>query len=381
MSDDFYASIPVFDSFQRITDPTLYRPLPAGWLIGFTDVVHSTQAIAEGRFKAVNMAGAAAIAAASNALGRRPFPYAFGGDGALLAVAAEDSAAIEAALAGTADWARRELQLDLRAALVPVADIRAAGHDVTLARYAPSPDVDYAMFAGGGVGWVEQQVKQGAYLLAPQAVAPPDLTGLSCRWGETPARRGMIASILILPTEAGADARFRDLIGRVLEMTADAARAGHPIPATGPALSWPPAGIGMEASARLTRGGSRLAKKLAVFAEAAFGVIVLKLGLRLGSFDAKTYTREVVANTDFRKFDDGLRMTLDCAPDLADELEALLQAAAQGGIARFGIHRQAAALVTCIVPSPTAANHVHFVDGASGGYTAAAKALKQADRG
>jgi hypothetical protein len=190
----------------------------------------------------------------------------------------------------------------------------------------------------------------------------------------------VIASILILPTTAGADTGFRDLIGRVLELTGDTARAGHPIPETGPALSWPPDGINLEVSARLAGGGSRFVRKLAVVFESAFAMIVLRLGLRLGSFDSATYKREVVANTDFRKFDDGLRMTLDCAPDLADELEALLKRAAQDGIARYGIHRQNAALVTCIVPSPTSSNHVHFVDGAAGGYTAAAKVLKRDER-
>ena len=32
--------------------------------------------------------------------------------------------------------------------------------------------------------------------------------------------------------------------------------------------------------------------------------------------------------------------------------------------------------MTCIVPSITESNHVHFVDGAAGGYALAAKRLK-----
>ncbi len=58
----------VFDRFERVVDPTLYQPLPADDLIGMTDVVNSTQAIKEGRYKAVNMAGAAAITAVMNAV-------------------------------------------------------------------------------------------------------------------------------------------------------------------------------------------------------------------------------------------------------------------------------------------------------------------------
>jgi hypothetical protein len=87
---------------------------------------------------------------------------------------------------------------------------------------------------------------------------------------------------------------------------------------------------------------------------------------------------QLVANTDFRKFDDGLRMTLDCIPELADQLEELFASAEKAGVARWGVHRQTSALMTCFVQSPTRRDHVHFVDGAMGGYAAAARSLKQA---
>ena len=83
---------------------------------------------------------------------------------------------------------------------------------------------------------------------------------------------------------------------------------------------------------------------------------------------------ELVANADFRKFDDGLRMTLDCSPEFADALEARLAAAE--AFVDWGVFRQEAAQVTCFVPSVSQSGHVHFVDGAGGGYTMAAKAMK-----
>jgi hypothetical protein len=57
-------------------------------------------------------------------------------------------------------------------------------------------------------------------------------------------------------------------------------------------------------------------------------------------------------------------------------LEALLSEAEADGIVRCGTHRQKAALMTCFVPSPTRSDHVHFVDGAMGGYAAAARSVK-----
>ena len=71
-------------------DPARYTPLPPDWSIGVADIVQSTKAIAENRYKAVNMAGAAVIAAVTNALGNREFPFVFGGDGASFAVSPGD---------------------------------------------------------------------------------------------------------------------------------------------------------------------------------------------------------------------------------------------------------------------------------------------------
>ena len=85
-TDIFYGRIPVFRGFSRLMDPKLYVPLPDDWTIGVADIVESTKAIAAQRYKAVNMAGAAVIAAVTNALEGREFPFVFGGDGASDAV-------------------------------------------------------------------------------------------------------------------------------------------------------------------------------------------------------------------------------------------------------------------------------------------------------
>src|SRR5215467_12347567 len=115
-SDTFYGSIPVFRGFTRLMEPQLYSPLPDDWSVGVADIVDSTKAIAARRYKAVNMAGAAVIAAVTNALDGREFPFVFGGDGASFAVAPSDLAAARAALASTAAWVREDLDLVMRVA-------------------------------------------------------------------------------------------------------------------------------------------------------------------------------------------------------------------------------------------------------------------------
>ncbi len=374
-SNRFYSAIPVFRGFSRLMDPALYSPLPDDWSIGVADIVDSTNAIAQARYKAVNMAGASVIAAVTNALEGRDFPFVFGGDGASFAVAPDDRDRAREALAATAAWVREDLDLQMRVALVPVAAIRAQGHDVRVARFGPSPNLSYAMFSGGGLSWAEAAMKRGEF--AVEAASPgtqPDLSGLSCRFEEIPAARGLILSVLVLPVPGGNAAAFRRLIEDIVSLVERSPDSGRPVPPGGPALRWPPAGAEFEARAR--RGGSLFKRRAAVLAHTLFAYLIMRFGIRVGGFVPKTYVRQVVENSDFRKFDDGLRMVLDCTPALEVSLRERLEAAASAGIARYGLHLQDAAMMTCFTPSALRSDHVHFIDGARGGYASAATALK-----
>lgn len=379
MSDgaDFYATLPVFSGFASVTDPMVYEPLPDDWLIGLSDVVESTKAIEAGRYKVVNTAGAALIAAVTNARGRREFPYVFGGDGASFAVPGVDETLARTALAATAAWARDELDLGLRVALIPLATIRTEGFDVRVARFAPSKNVSYAMFSGGGISWAERALKAGRFAVAPaEPGARPDLNGLSCRFEEMPASRGVILSLLVAPGPRADEPSFRTLLEDFLATLNDPDEAGRPIPDRGPALSWRFGGLDLEVRALRKAGQSLALKRASVLARALAALFVFRSGMRVGRFDPGVYRQELVENSDFRKYDDGLRMTLDCTPDLADRIERRLQAAEAAGIARFGLHRQTAAIMTCFTPSVYDSQHVHFIDGAAGGYASAAQRLK-----
>jgi hypothetical protein len=58
-------------------------------------------------------------------------------------------------------------------------------------------------------------------------------------------------------------------------------------------------------------------------------------------------------------------------------LEAFLVEAEAGRIVDYGLHRQNAALMTCIVPSMFEDDHLHFLDGAGGGYALSARVMKE----
>ncbi len=373
-NDSFYAAISIQRGFRSLMDAAQYTPLPDDWTVGIADVVQSTKAIAEKRYKAVNMAGAAVIAALTNALGGREFPFVFGGDGASFAVSPRDAEIAREALAATAAWAGSELGLTLRVALIPLAAVRAQGVDVRVARYAPSENLSYAMFSGGGLAWADGAVKRGEFAVAPAPPGTwPDLTGLSCRFEEFRAAQGLILSLIVLPMPGADPAAFRALTEEIVALAEASPDAGRPVPALGPKLGWPPQGVALETH---TAPGGRLQRRAAVLVRTLLYFLIMRAGRPIGPFVPARYMRQLVENSDYRKYDDGLRMILDCTPELADALEQRLAAAT--GIARYGLFRQDAAMMTCFTPSPVRSDHVHFVDGARGGYAAAATAMKAA---
>ena len=375
MSEPWLKKVPVLESFAQVSDASHYAALPDDWHIGVSDVVDSTGAIEAGRYKAVNLAGAATISAVANALSGDLRLFVFGGDGARFAVSPKQAPAAVSALSRVAMWADRDLGLNLRVGTMTVADVRTAGFDVRVAFWPASDQVRYAMFSGGGMEWAEKQLKSGAIGLAPAAVdQDPNLAGLSCQWGPVPASQGTIVSLIVKPAPGASQVLFAETLSKVIAMLEAIPRL-NPVPAEGPDVHWPSGSIALQS--RIARKGRPMRlRHLHVLVTTALTWLVFKLGIRIGRFNPERYRREIALNTDFRKFDDALMMTVDCSPDTTERLRTFLDQAVADGIVRYGLHTQDEALITCVVPSVTSSDHIHFLDGAGGGYASAAKQLR-----
>ena len=374
IADPKIAFVPVLGRFEEAADSNLYVPIPDGWWVGVSDVVDSTGAIDSGRYKAVNLAGAGTISGVSNALGGQLELFVFAGDGARFAVPAHQVTAAAEALSRVAMWARRDLKLDLRIGMSPVADIRAAGLEVLTVFWQASKDVRYVNFAGGGVEWVEKQVKAGVISL-PEAPPDdePDLTGLSCQWGSILSRNGNIVSLIVKRAKGAPESAFARCAAKVVSLL-EATGSLNPVPIDGPAVRWPAHAFATQ-SLVARKNASIWLRRLLVIPSAAFAWLIFKLRLRIGGFEPDRYRQEMAANTDFRKFDDGLLMTVDCSSDTIAELRTILEDARASGAVRFGLHTQNEALITCVVPSFWSPSHMHFVDGANGGYASASRLM------
>lgn len=390
-NDRFYTDLPAFDDFDRVADPTAFSSVPGDWIVVVADIRGSTQAIADGRYKDVNMVGAACITAATNAVDPSigAIAYVFGGDGATLLVPESLIASVREALIGAAVLARRDFGFELRIGAVPVSDLRADGLDVTVGKLRLSPGNELAMLGGGGIAEADRRIKaepepqvatDARYRIPiSEEAGEPDMTGLSCRWEPLKAQRGVMLCLMVLALpDAAQDRRaVYDRLLRDVETILDGdLQSASPVTPQTLRYKWIPKGLRMEA--RLTRGRRPTWVRFAsLVLETLIQFVLEKTNQSFGGYDAPAYREELRGNSDYRRFDDVLRLILDCTQAQADRIIELLKEKRSAGEIAYGLHQADHALMTCLVFNLSEGEHVHFVDGGLGGFTAASRGFKQ----
>ncbi|NJN15188.1 MAG: DUF3095 domain-containing protein [Oscillochloris sp.] len=384
MSTDFYANLAPLNHFADVTDLRRYVTLPDEWLIVITDVRGSTAAIAAGLYKEVNMVGAASIVAVLNVAGAVEIPFIFGGDGATLAIPPELLAATQQTLAALQALAVSAFGLELRAGIVPVADLSAAGHQVQVARLMISQHYTQAAFSGG-IAYAERLVKDPllneSYLVpAATDASAADLTGLECRWQDIPSRYGETISLLVSANPTlPIDRQAQVIAATIAQIEAIFGPEGAADPLTAQQLqaSTDPRRLMVETRLRsapqpLARL-SYLARILALNVAVAAYRIAQRLRGMIPWWDR--YRDLVFRTTDSKKYDDTLRMVLAGSAEQRIALERYLGERHQQDELVYGLHISDRAVMTCLV-FERMGRQVHFVDGADGGYALAAAALK-----
>jgi hypothetical protein len=380
-TEHFFKTLPELRDFGQVLTRDQYTDAPDSWHVVISDVRGSTRAIEAGRYREVNALGVASIIAVRNATKDLDLPYVFGGDGATLLIPGSRLDAVSRALRGARELAQNTFDLDLRVACVPVAALRERGHAVRVARYRLSEHIALAMFSGDGFHvaerWAKDEVDGARHAIA-DGPADADFEGFECSWQPVQSQRGEIMCLIVV-ARSTTDIERERTYRAVLEMLESTLEGDPRTPVARQSLQLlsPGADHSIEARIRSQRRSGPAYDRAAGHARrrTRVGRGLLALGLRAFGFDGKRYLDEFVAHTDFRKFDETLRMVLDVTTAQGQAIERALQGAADRGELAYGIHRSETALATCMVKAYQG-DHVHFVDGSDGGYALAARQLK-----
>lgn len=372
---ELYDRIPSFSDYGDLTVDRHYARLPGDWSVVVADIAGSTEGIAAGRYRDVNTIGAACIAAVLNALGTTSVPYVFGGDGASLVLPPERLDQALRALAALRVNARAQFGMDLRVGVMPVSEAEAQGARIEVARYEIKSGRCIALFRGGGLAVAERRIKADPDRYAPDCgPGSYSLAGLSCRWNRIPSGKGHLLSLLVQvpegPRQAGVYGELLTRLRTILDGDMDAANPLDVRRATYKTIRQ------CLADERRYQRSAWSLRFLARAAEIVACVLVFRLRLPIPVRKPWTYAAAMRPHADYRKFDDMLRMVIDCTPEQAEAIEALLRERHRSGALWYGVHRARHALMTCLVGGLDDGEHIHFIDGDDGGYAMAARQLK-----
>ncbi|NQZ14685.1 MAG: DUF3095 domain-containing protein [Alphaproteobacteria bacterium] len=375
MSESFFTDLPSFSDFGDMCQSKHYHPAPQDWLIVLTDVKGSTKAIEEGRYKDVNMIGAACISAAVNVCTNVDIPYVFGGDGATLLIPASYKDIVTKELSAIAQLALKYNDLSLRVGVIPVAEIYAQNKSFDVAKFEMSTGLSIAMFSGGGASLADEILKNDERFLLEidKNSEDPNLEGLSCRWKPIPSQNGTIISLLVVSlSNQNAEETYNEInshIDTIITQPANPARSRKL------KYKWPTFET-LRQSQIVWRQKGVLKKLLRHIFEITLFNILNRFGLKIPGLDTQQYKQDMIDNSDYRKFDDMLRMVIDCSQEQAQQINVYLQNKHLSGDIAYGLHYSETALMTCFVSNLQKNGHIHFIDGNDGGYAYAAKELK-----
>lgn len=370
-TQSFYKELSPFKDFGLLTNDDHFRPFPEDWNVVITDIRGSTKAIAEGRYKEVNSMGAASIVVARKALGSLDFPFVFGGDGATLLVHDSNLEGVCEKLNGLKHLGKSNYNLDLRVGVVPLKEISPRGEVILCGKFELTQGRSIAILKGGGLTTAEALIKGNEKYLLPAAdPSEVDLGGLSCRWQPIPSKRGKILTILVTSRDGKIHFdRFLDFLDKLLPEGLEGANPTNTDEAQYRSF-W-----------KLVQDEKKLHSGLSFkyflrVAEIALAVLLFKFGFQNLSKKITDYSASMRTHSDFRKFDDLLRMVIDCSHEDIDKIRSYLEEEFSAGKVFYGLHEADSSLMTCFVEGLGQGEHIHFVDAENGGYTAAAVQLK-----
>jgi hypothetical protein len=384
-SDNFYEQLVSFTDFSQFTQLEWYSSLPSEWFVVITDIQNSTQAIQEGLYKEVNSVSTASIVALLNTVSPLKVPYVFGGDGTTLCIPPSRKNSVESALIATQQMAKKSFGLHLRVGMVPMSLIQQDGHQVLVGKYQPSSHFQQAMFQGNGLRYAEALVKDprpdNPYIVSESQIeANGNFEGFECRWNEVPSAHEETVAIMVQALEPEITSEqtiYKEVSQKILAIYGPE-EDHHPVQSALLTLASSLRKLSVEARIR-TCFETRW-KRLMYTLKSGFlvylGKFLMAENVKTKNVDWGQYKQNLIVNTDYRKFDETLRMIISGTLEQRKQLLAYLEKLHDERKIVYGVHASPAAIITCMIFNYDT-DHVHFLDGSNGGYTLAAKEMKR----
>ncbi|RYG06088.1 MAG: DUF3095 domain-containing protein, partial [Chitinophagaceae bacterium] len=365
---NFYGKLPVdqIRLSKLLLKNSAFSAIPADWHIIITDIKGSTIAVESGLNETVNFIATGSIVAVLNLAFKAKIavPFFFGGDGATFIV---PPILIDLALRKLAVFRKNTLEnfnIDLRVGTVPVANVYEDGHTISICKFAVNAYLAIPVVLGNGLMYAENLIKAEDYALLrdEEAVEDLDLNGMQCRWDKIapPERISEVITLLVTAPKIENQAVAFSKVMACIDEIYGGIEKRQPISVDKLKFNTTFSRMKREVKARI--GKIKFFELIRDWFVNSFGIIYFL------TTNGKKYLQRLVETSDTLVMDGKINTVICGDEQQRIKLIKTLDQMENSGEIAYGFHISTDSVMSCYVRD-LKDDHIHFVDGAGGGYT------------
>jgi hypothetical protein len=373
--DQFYNNLSInrIQLSKLLVKNSAFAAVPQDWHVIITDIKGSTQAVISGLNETVNFIATSSIVAVLNLAYKAnlTIPFFFGGDGATFVV---PSSLLHIAMKSLVQFKANTLQnfqIDLRVGTVPVDQIYTAGHQINISKFAISDFFSIPVVLGGGLHYAENLIKAEDYLLnkPEETLHELDLNGMQCRWDKIPPPENVneIVTLLAIAPQIEKQALAYSKVIALIDDIYGSIKKRQPISIDKLKLKTTFNRLSTEMRARI--GKVKFLSLIRNWFVNSFGKLYFLTA------NGKRYLNRLVEMSDTLVIDGKINTVICGSEQQRLKLIGTLDELEKKGEIIYGLYVSKESVMSCYVRD-LKDSHIHFVDGADGGYTQAARILK-----
>lgn len=360
-----------------VADKSLFSEVPEDWHVLIADIKNSTQAIKDGKHNEVNLVATGSIIAVLNIVYSEKInvPFFFGGDGATILVPPKYLKSAMSALEKHQKNTLKNFGFELKVGHLSIKEIYKEKIELIIAKAQINNIFNIPVILGNGLQYAESFIKnkdpfKGGNFQMDES--PLNLDGMQCKWDKIkpPEETQEVVSLIVTGCGDQDPSKIFSEVLKAIDEIYGSAKRRKPISVKRLRLKAGFKKINSEMRAKLGRfNGFYFLKNLV---KASFGKFYLK-----NSKAGKNYLQKLVELTDTLTIDGRINTVIIGTSGQRISLISFLDHLEKSNKIKYGLHVSQESVMSCYVRDMGTNEHIHFVDGADGGYTRAANSLKK----
>ncbi|WP_034887438.1 DUF3095 family protein [Gillisia sp. Hel_I_29] len=374
----FYSSLDLHSGSisDLVANKALFSKIPEDWYALAADIKNSTEAVRTGKHDQINLVATGTVIAILNLAYSKniTIPFFFGGDGATMLIPNELLQSAMAALNQHRINTKENFGLELKIGALPIKDIYSKGISLELLKVKISEILTIPVVLGEGLQYAENKIKarySSSDNVDNKIPDLLDLEGMECKWDKIspPNSNQEVVSLIVTASKNTDPSEVFSKVLHSIDTIYGSLDRRKPISVKR---------LNLKASLRKLNEEMRtkLGKYDLFYLIKNWYTTVIGKYYWSNTLAGKTYLQKLVELTDTLTIDGRINTVITGTPQQRKSLASYLDNLEEKGKIKYGLHVSEQSVMSCYVRDFKIDDHIHFVDGAGGGYTKAANQLK-----